>query len=77
LSSLFGGTYITPIRSVASNVGFVTVIRFAIRSCLILLNRYRALEHQGMETAEAIREGSLELVVRIFMTSLTTVLGLL
>ena len=77
LSSLFGGTYIPPILSVASIVGFVTVIGFAIRSGLILLNRYRALEHQGMEPAEAIREGSLERVVPIIMTSLTTVLGLL
>ncbi len=33
LSSLFGGTYIPPILSVASIVGFVTVIGFAIRSC--------------------------------------------
>ena len=70
LSSLFGGTYIPPILSVASIVGFVTVIGFAIRSGLILLNRYRALEHQGMEPAEAIREGSLERVVPIIMTSL-------
>jgi len=77
LASLFGEAYIPPILSVASIVGFVTVIGFAIRSGLILLNRYRALEHQGMEPAEAIREGSLERVVPIIMTSLTTVLGLL
>lgn len=77
LSSLFGDTYIPPILSVASIVGFVTVIGFAIRSGLILLNRYRALEHKGLEPAEAIREGSLERVVPIIMTSLTTVLGLL
>lgn len=77
LSSLFGAAYIPPILSVASIVGFVTVIGFAIRSGLILLNRYRALEHKGMNPAEAIREGSLERVVPIIMTSLTTVLGLL
>ena len=77
LSSLFGATYIPPILSVASIVGFVTVIGFAIRSGLILLNRYRALEHRGMEPVEAIREGSRERVVPIIMTSLTTVLGLL
>lgn len=77
LSSLFGDAYIPPILSVASIVGFVTVIGFAIRSGLILLNRYRALERKGMEPSEAIREGSLERVVPIIMTSLTTVLGLL
>lgn len=77
LSSLFGATYIPPILSVASIVGFVTVIGFAIRSGLILLNRYRALENKGMDTETAIKEGSLERVVPIIMTSLTTVLGLL
>ncbi|MBT9449522.1 efflux RND transporter permease subunit [Akkermansia glycaniphila] len=77
LSSLFGDSYIPPILSVASIVGFVTVIGFAIRSGLILLNRYRDLEHQGRSLEDAIREGSQERVVPIIMTSLTTVLGLL
>jgi HME family heavy-metal exporter len=58
-------------------VGFVTVIGFAIRSGLILLNRYRALELSGMSAEEAIRAGSTERVIPIMMTSLTTILGLL
>ncbi len=74
---LLEGHYVAPILSVSSIVGFVTVIGFAIRSGLILLNRYRALEKQGMDTVEAIREGSCERVVPIIMTSLTTILGLL
>ena len=69
--------YIPPILSVSSLVGFVTVIGFAIRSGLILMNRYRALELAGMDPQESIRRGSLERVIPIMMTSLTTILGLL
>lgn len=75
--SVLNGGYIPPILSVSSLVGFVTVIGFAIRSGLILLNRYRALEEGGMSAEEAIRTGSLERVIPIMMTSLTTILGLL
>ncbi|MBE6419616.1 MAG: efflux RND transporter permease subunit [Akkermansiaceae bacterium] len=76
--SVFSGQgYIHPILSVSSLVGFVTVIGFAIRSGLILLNRYRALELSGMSPVEAIRAGSTERVIPIMMTSLTTILGLL
>lgn len=78
LASVFGnGHYIAPILSVASIVGFVTVIGFGVRSGLILMNRYRDLCKQGMDTETAIRTGSLERVVPIIMTSLTTELGLL
>ena len=76
-SVLSGESYIPPILSVSSLVGFVTVIGFAIRSGLIMLNRYRSLEQEGMDAEEAIRSGSLERVIPIMMTSLTTVLGLL
>ena len=76
-SVLSGETYIPPILSVSSIVGFVTVVGFAIRSGLILLNRYRVLEEQGMSTLDAIRNGSSERVIPIMMTSLTTILGLL
>ena len=76
-SVLSGGAYIPPILSVSSIVGFVTVIGFAIRSGLILLNRYRILEQGGATWEEAIRMGSTERVIPIMMTSLTTILGLL
>jgi len=76
--ALFGhGTYIAPILSVASLVGFVTVVGFVIRNGLLLLNRYRELQAQGLTVHEAIIEGSLERMVPILMTSLTTIFGLL
>ena len=77
MHSLMTGHYIPPILSVSSIIGFVTVIGFAIRSGLILLNRYRSLEQSGLSVDEAIREGSRERVIPIIMTSLTTILGLL
>ncbi len=77
VSSVLSGGYIHPILSVSSIVGFVTVVGFAIRSGLILLNRYRALEMGGMSAEDAIRAGSTERVIPIMMTSLTTILGLL
>lgn len=77
IHSVLNGFYTPPILSVSSIVGFVTVIGFAIRSGLILLNRYRMLEEQGMGAEEAIRVGSQERVIPIMMTSLTTILGLL
>ncbi len=77
LASVFHGPYIAPILSVSSLVGFITVIGFSIRAGLILLNRYRTLELQGLPPEEVAREGSLERIVPIMMTSLTTILGLL
>jgi len=76
--ALFGhGTYIAPILSVAALIGFVTVAGFVIRNGLLLLNRYRDLQAAGMSSLDAVIHGSLERMVPIIMTSLTTVLGLL
>lgn len=77
LSSVLHGSYIPPILSVSSIVGFVTVVGFAIRSGLILLNRYRDLEQNGYTLEQAIYMGSIERVIPIIMTSLTTIFGLL
>ena len=78
--SLLGGivaVWLTnPVLSVASLVGFVTVIGFVLRNGLLLVNRYRELEEQGLPRSEAIVEGSCERMMPILMTSLTTVLGL-
>lgn len=71
-----GGAYVAPVLSVASLVGFVTVAGFVIRNGLLLLNRYRELQAAGRSVQEAIMEGSLERMVPILMTSLTTILGL-
>jgi len=71
------GAYVAPVLSVASLVGFVTVAGFVIRNGLLLLNRYRDLQAQGYSLHEAVIEGSLERMVPILMTSLTTLFGLM
>lgn len=64
------------IVSVATLVGFVTVMGFTIRNGLLLVSRYRELAAEGHSLREAVAAGSRERMVPILMTSLTTVFGL-
>ena len=66
-----------PVLSVSSLVGFVTVIGFVLRNGILLINCYRERFDAGDDLAVAIREGSLERMAPIIMTSLTTVIGLI
>lgn len=66
-----------PVLSVSSLVGFITVSGFVLRNGILLLQRYRDLEAEGCDVVTAVREGSLERMAPILMTSLTTVLGLI
>ena len=66
----------SPVLSVSSLVGFITVIGFVLRNGILLLQRYRDGVRTGVPLVQAIREGSMERMVPIVMTSLTTVLGL-
>ncbi len=66
-----------PVLSVSSLVGFVTVTGFVMRNGILLLNSYRDRLLAGAPLVEAVREGSLERVAPIVMTSLTTVIGLI
>ena len=72
-----GGSYIAPVLSVASLIGFVTIVGFAVRNGLLLLSRYRELERGGRDLKDVILEGSLERMTPILMTSLTTIFGLI
>ena len=65
------------VLSVSSLVGFVTVIGFVLRNGILLLQRYRDGLREGLSVEEAIRLGSVERMVPIVLTSLTTVLGLI
>ena len=62
--------------SVPSLIGFVTVAGFTIRNGILLLKCYQEQLTEGATLEHAILHGSLERMVPIIMTSLTTVLGL-
>ncbi len=67
----------TPVVSVASLVGFVTLAGIAIRNGILLVNHYAYLqEHDGRSVFDAVLQGSRERLIPILMTALTAVLGL-
>lgn len=77
--ALFGaGNYQSPVISIASMVGFVTLFGIAVRNGILLVNHYAHLmQHEGKSFERAIVQGSMERIVPILMTALTAVLGLL
>lgn len=76
--ALFGrGQYLAPVVSISAIVGFVTAMGFVIRNGLLLLNKFADLQRSGMTVDQAVEHGSVERMIPIIMTSLTTILGLL
>ncbi len=78
LTALFGsGSYIAPVLSIASLVGFITLFGIAVRNGILLVNHYAYLmKNEGHSVYSAIVQGSLERVVPILMTALTAALAL-
>ncbi|WP_315787812.1 efflux RND transporter permease subunit [Fischerella sp. JS2] len=64
------------IISVASLVGFITLFGVATRNGLLLVDNYNNKLAQGMTLKEVIFQGSMERLVAILMTALTSALGM-
>ncbi len=72
-----GGTYIAPVISIASMVGFITLFGISIRNGILLINHYNHLmQTEDITLESAIFRGSMERLVPILMTALSAVLGL-
>ena len=65
------------ILSIASMVGFVTLIGVATRNGILMVSHYQTLLKEGKSLKEAVYQGSMERLSPIFMTALTTGLALL
>ncbi|MGI0485196.1 efflux RND transporter permease subunit [Pantanalinema rosaneae CENA516] len=64
------------IISVASLVGFITLFGIATRNGLLLVDNYNNKFAAGMSLKQVITEGSMERLVAILMTALTSALGM-
>ncbi|MEA5621025.1 efflux RND transporter permease subunit [Cronbergia sp. UHCC 0137] len=65
------------IISVASLVGFITLFGVATRNGLMLVDNYNSKIAEGMPLKQVIFEGSIERLVAILMTALTSALGMI
>ena len=80
LGALFGlgGVYQSPVLSIASMVGFITLFGIAVRNGILLVNHYRWLRlHTKHSFDEIVIIGSQERLVPVLMTALSAALGLL
>ncbi len=62
--------------SVASLVGFITLFGVATRNGLLLVDNYNTKLAQGIPLKQVITQGSMERLVAILMTALTSALGM-
>jgi len=65
------------VLSVASMVGFVTLLGIATRNGILLVSHYHTLLTEGKSLTDAIYLGSMERLSPILMTALTTGLALI
>ena len=65
------------ILSVASMVGFITLFGVATRNGLLLVDNYNQKFAQAMPLREVLYTGSMERLVAILMTALTSALGMI
>jgi len=65
------------VLSIASMVGFITLLGIATRNGILMVSRYHTLLLEGKALRDAIYQGSMERLSPILMTALTTGLALI
>jgi HME family heavy-metal exporter len=69
--------YVTPVLSIASLVGFITLFGISVRSGILLVKEYQRYQEKGEAVVDSIIKGSLERLSPILMTALTAMLALI
>lgn len=79
--ALVGGVFAvwisSAVVSIPSIIGFITLFGIATRNGVLLINRYRQLQHDGESLRESIIDGSVDRLNPILMTALTSALALI
>lgn len=63
--------------SIPAIIGFISLLGIAVRNGILLVSRYGQLREAGCSLREAVVKGSLDRLVPILMTSLTSALALI
>ena len=79
IGALFGsGTYVAPVVSISSLVGFIGLGGIACRNGLLLISHYyHLMEEEGVAKKDAVIQGARERLVPILMTAMSSALALI
>lgn len=79
IGALFGsGTYVAPVVSISSLVGFIGLGGIACRNGLLLISHYyHLMEEEGVAKKDAVVQGARERLVPILMTAMSSALALI
>ena len=79
--AMIGGVYILQLTggdvNIPAIIGFVALLGIATRNGMLLISRYNALIGEGVKLREAVIRGSLDRLMPIIMTALTSALALI
>jgi CzcA family heavy metal efflux pump len=77
IGGIFAIYFTSGIISIPSIIGFITLFGIATRNGILLVSRYKALKHEGLNLHERIVKGSLDRLNPILMTALSAGLALI